>query len=174
MLSAPPESPSSKRSVFVTGLCCGCLSCPCFCPWFCSSFCPCKFAIPAFLRALSRISRLMPSTPNLPSFEGAVLRFSFPKMSGTKTFFISPSLTKPLMWERMRKPALSLSVKMIMPRFFAKRFISSRFSLSLKMPKPSVVIISPSTMDESFILSYFPSTMIASFSFIIQFHRFFG
>jgi hypothetical protein len=123
--------------------------------------------MPAFLRASIITSLFTPSTPNFPSFDGSLLRFSFPNMSGIYTFMSCSFGTIPFKKERIVKPAESLSVKISIPLVSAKRRISFCLFLSLNIPNPSVSIIRVSSIFDTFILSYLPSTMTACFICII-------
>lgn len=74
-------------------------------------------------------------------FDGSLLRFSFPNMSGIYTFMSCSFGTIPFKKERIVKPAESLSVKISIPLVSAKRRISFCLFLSLNIPNPSVSII---------------------------------
>ena len=93
-------------------------------------------------------------------------------MSGIYTWVILSAGNEEVRKFLMIKPAESLSVRTIIPVSPASLLISFCFSLSLKIPKPSVFIISPSIRLDSLIMSYLPSTIMGFVSLIMLFHRF--
>ena len=103
MLSGFPESPSSKKVTLVISFFWG------------SS----NEEIPAFLKASEIIFTGIPSTPSFPSADAFSLRFSFPKISGIYIFIILPLFTAPFRKPLILKPALSESVRIIIPVFSA-------------------------------------------------------